>query len=88
MFPVVSPELAPRFGNVGWKGALTPNVFILVCMLSTAFMAHFNSPKFYTELKNNTLERFQQGRVHLVWNFHCHFLTHYHVGISHLWCRQ
>ena len=59
MFPVVSPQLAPRFGNVGWTGALTPNVFILVCMLSTAFMAHFNSPKFYTELKNNTLERFQ-----------------------------
>jgi amino acid permease len=60
MFPPLSPELAPRFGNVGWKGALTPNVFILVCMLSTAFMAHFNSPKFYTELKNNTLERFNK----------------------------
>lgn len=60
MFPPLSPELAPTFGNVGWKGALTPNVFILVCMLSTAFMAHFNSPKFYTELKNNTLERFNK----------------------------
>ena len=60
MFPVVSPELAPSFGTVGISGALTPNVFILVCMLSTAFMAHFNSPKFYTELKNNTLERFHK----------------------------
>lgn len=59
-FPVVSPELAPSFGDVGMTGALTPNVFILVCMLSTAFMAHFNSPKFYTELKNNTLERFNK----------------------------
>lgn len=60
MFPVVSPELAPMFGTVGASGVLTPNVFILICMLSTAFMAHFNSPKFYTELKNNTLERFQR----------------------------
>ena len=60
MFPVVTPQLAPSFGTVGIQGALTPNVFILVCMLSTAFMAHFNSPKFYTELKNNTLERFQR----------------------------
>jgi len=56
----VSPDLSPMFGTVGISGALTPNVFILVCMLSTAFMAHFNSPKFYTELKNNTLERFNK----------------------------
>jgi len=60
MFPVVSPELAPSFGIVGIEGAFTPNVFILVCMLSTAFMAHFASPKYFTELKNNTLERFNK----------------------------
>ena len=27
-------------------------------MLSTAYIAHFNAPKFYRELKNNTLKRF------------------------------
>jgi amino acid permease len=29
-------------------------------MLSTAYMAHFNAPKFYTELKNNTVPRYLQ----------------------------
>jgi len=27
-------------------------------MLSTAYMAHFNAPKFYSELKNNTIPRY------------------------------
>lgn len=57
---VVAPDLTPTFGNVGMEGAFSPNVFILICMLSTAFMAHFNAPKFYTELKNNTVERFNR----------------------------
>jgi amino acid permease len=56
----MAPNLTPTFGNVGMEGALSPNVFILICMLSTAFMAHFNAPKFYTELKNNTVERFNR----------------------------
>ena len=54
----VAPSLQPAFGNIGAAGALSPNSFILVCMLSTAYMAHFNAPKFYNELKDNTLERF------------------------------
>jgi amino acid permease len=54
----VSANLRPTFGNVGASGALSPNVFILVCLLSTAYMAHFNAPKFYVELKNNTLRRY------------------------------
>jgi amino acid permease len=48
----------PSFGTVGAMGALSPKVLILVSMLSTAYIAHFNAPKFYRELKNNTLERF------------------------------
>ena len=48
----------PAFGSKGASAALSPNTFILVCMLSTAFMAHFNAPKFYNELENNTLARF------------------------------
>merc|ERR1712060_11125 len=31
---------------------------ILICMLSTAYIAHFNAPKYYSELKNNTVKRF------------------------------
>eukprot|EP00535_Pseudo-nitzschia_heimii_P002809 CAMPEP_0197184796 /NCGR_PEP_ID=MMETSP1423-20130617/10600_1 /TAXON_ID=476441 /ORGANISM="Pseudo-nitzschia heimii, Strain UNC1101" /LENGTH=495 /DNA_ID=CAMNT_0042635703 /DNA_START=89 /DNA_END=1576 /DNA_ORIENTATION=- len=52
------PALRPNFGNVGAKGALTPSVAIFVSMLSTAFMAHFNAPKFYNELKDKTLPKY------------------------------
>lgn len=48
----------PAFGVKGASSALSANSFILICMLSTAFMAHFNAPKFYNELENNTIERY------------------------------
>lgn len=51
-------DLRPKFGTTGAAGALGPNSLILICMLSTAYMAHFNAPKFYVELKNNTVDRF------------------------------
>lgn len=54
----VAPDLQPSFGNKGWQSVFTPDALILVCMLSTAYMAHFNAPKFYLELKNNTMPRF------------------------------
>ena len=54
----VAAHLRPRFGDVGASGAMSPDVFILVCLLSTAYMAHFNAPKFYVELKDNTLRRY------------------------------
>jgi amino acid permease len=50
--------LQPSFGSVGAMGAFTPKSLLLVCMLSTAYIAHFNAIKFYKELKNNTLQRF------------------------------
>jgi len=50
--------LRPKFGTVGAEGALTPSVAILVSMLSTAYMAHFNAPKFYNELKDKTLPKY------------------------------
>ena len=52
----VAEELQPVFranANV-----FTSKSLILICMLSTAYMAHFNAPKFYLELKNNTLARY------------------------------
>ncbi len=48
----------PAFGVKGASSVLSANSFILVCMLSTAFMAHFNAPKFYMELEDNTIERY------------------------------
>jgi len=52
------PALRPSFGSVGAEGIFTPSAAILVGMLSTAFMAHFNAPKFYTELKDRTLPNY------------------------------
>lgn len=40
--------LRPAFGSVGAEGILTPSAAILVGMLSTAYMAHFNAPKVHT----------------------------------------
>jgi amino acid permease len=50
--------LRPAFGSAGAASALSPVTTILLGMLSTAYMAHFNAPKFYTELKNNTVPRY------------------------------
>ena len=50
--------LRPAFGSIGAKGVLSAKTAILLGMLSTSYMAHFNAPKFYTELKNNTVPRF------------------------------
>jgi len=50
--------VAPAFGKKGALAVLNPSSFILISMLSTAYMAHFNAPKFFIELENNTIERF------------------------------
>ena len=52
----LAPHLRPSFGTTG--SAISPATTILIGMLSTAYMAHFNAPKFYVELKNNTVPRF------------------------------
>mmetsp|Transcript_14071 Transcript_14071/g.33801 ORF Transcript_14071/g.33801 Transcript_14071/m.33801 type:complete len:415 (+) Transcript_14071:405-1649(+) len=54
----LASHLKPKFGELGSSSVFSPNALILVCMLSTAYMAHFNAPKFYLELKNNTVPRF------------------------------
>mmetsp|Transcript_13769 Transcript_13769/g.27854 ORF Transcript_13769/g.27854 Transcript_13769/m.27854 type:complete len:564 (-) Transcript_13769:49-1740(-) len=56
-------------GSVGGASSilplLNPNSLILVSMLSTAYIAHFNAPKFYKELKDSSKEpnRFHVGVV-------------------------
>lgn len=47
--------LKPLFG----KGfTINQMTFVLLSMFSTSYIAHYNAPKFYTELKNNTMSRF------------------------------
>jgi amino acid permease len=58
---------APVFGTSGAAAAMTnPSTLILACMLSNAYIAHFNAPKFLKELKNNTMSRFHQV---IAWSF-------------------
>ena len=62
----LAPELLPNLASSDGLSVqalvdtvCNPNIFLLISMVSTAYMAHYNSPKYYWELKNNTLERFQ-----------------------------
>lgn len=36
---------------------LSPMVFVLVSMLSTAYIAHYNAPKFYSELEGKSMAK-------------------------------
>jgi amino acid permease len=54
----VPMSLRPSFGDSSWKAVWDSKSLIYVCMLSAAFLAHFNAPKLYNELQNNTLPRF------------------------------
>jgi amino acid permease len=60
------PAAAPAFGDLGAGAALDPKVLILTCMLSNAYIAHFNAGKFLAELKNPTMKRFNQV---IAWSF-------------------
>mmetsp|Transcript_28081 Transcript_28081/g.51339 ORF Transcript_28081/g.51339 Transcript_28081/m.51339 type:complete len:482 (+) Transcript_28081:108-1553(+) len=53
----LAESLRPTIGTKGASAVFSSNAFILICMLGTAFMAHFNAPAFYLELENNTLAR-------------------------------
>jgi len=44
--------------NDGGSYILWPRLLFFLCMLNEAFVAHYNAPRFYTELKNNTIQRF------------------------------
>jgi amino acid permease len=54
------PNMRPSFGSARMSGRLHPEVFNLLCMLATAYVAHYNSPRFYDELENNTIPRFNK----------------------------
>jgi amino acid permease len=59
LFNDLPASLQPAFGDqIDW----IPNAqgIVLLCTLATAFVAHYNAPRFYRELSNNTLPRFNR----------------------------
>ena len=54
----LAAHLKPSFGSKGWNAVFSSQSAILISMLSTAFMAHYNAPKFYWELKDRSVPRF------------------------------
>jgi sodium-coupled neutral amino acid transporter 11 len=51
--------MKPVFGTQGpWK--FNNNMWNLVSMLSTSYIAHYNAPKFFAELQDNTMTRFNK----------------------------
>jgi amino acid permease len=57
-FHHVPDHFKPSFGSKGASGAWSPQVFVLLVILFEAFVAHYNAPRFYSELKNHTISRF------------------------------
>jgi len=54
----LTDDLKPSFGSTGATDAFRMQSMVLVCMLSTAYVTHYNSPRFYIELKDNTDQRY------------------------------
>lgn len=49
----------PSF-NMKNLGVINMRAFVLLSMLSTSFIAHYNAPKFYAELKDTSIPRFNK----------------------------
>eukprot|EP00903_Cladosiphon_okamuranus_P009008 g8617.t1 len=54
-FAGLAEDAKPVFSGTG---AMNSGALILVSMLSTAFVAHFNAPKFYADLKDKSVPRY------------------------------
>lgn len=50
----------PSFSQRGGYSIASLNAFVLVSMMSTAFVAHYGAPAFMNELQDNTVARFNQ----------------------------
>jgi len=53
-----APDLRPYFSDDEHMPPLGTNIFLLSCMCFLAYFCHYNAPRYYTELKNNTIPRF------------------------------
>jgi amino acid permease len=54
----LQPEHLPEFGDKGASSFFTPQSLILVSILSTGYVAHYNAPKYYSELEDHTTSRY------------------------------
>jgi len=59
-FKDISDAVKPSFNQRVTTAAASSShaIFVLISMLSTAFVAHYNAPKFWAELKNKTAQRY------------------------------
>jgi amino acid permease len=55
-----SMAVAARPSFSSGSGALNLKAFVLLSMLSTSYISHYNAPKFFAELKNTSLPRFNK----------------------------
>lgn len=58
-FTQLAPALQPSFNKRGGF-AVNHLTFVLISMLSTSYIAHYNAPRFYNELKNTSMPRFNK----------------------------
>ena len=65
-FASVTPVLQPVFG--ARPHGLSPLTLVLVSMLSTAYIAHYNAPTFYSELRGPTERRFANMTLSTGWH--------------------
>lgn len=64
-FKTLSATFTPKFGS---KAAVSTKAFVLLSMLSSAYVAHYNAPQFYSELKNTSVSKFA-GVVNVAFGF-------------------
>ena len=57
-FESITDNLRPIFNTR--PNRVNKLTFVLLSMLSTSYIAHYSAPKFYKELENNTMERFNK----------------------------
>eukprot|EP01038_Epipyxis_sp_PR26KG_P006856 gene6856-9390_t len=59
-FSQISPALQPSFNARAVTQGFNPMIFMLISMIATAYVAHYNSPKFWVELKDKSIENFNK----------------------------
>lgn len=57
-FDDIPSRMQPKFGD--YYEPWSPKVMPLVCMIFEAYVMHYNSPRFYMELRHRTIPRFSQ----------------------------
>jgi amino acid permease len=62
----IDDKMKPSFGDQGFLAGFGLNVLVLLCMVSEAYIAHYNAPRFWIELKQRSVPRF--GKV-VCWSF-------------------